>query len=284
MRHRRKLSQNARGTASLEMAMGLPLLFLLLVTIYTFASAALTRNETTFTARLNVSTGQDEPWRDSPSYHSSDLQLVNHQVLAKIIGPNPPLPTSADLPVSAVSQEVPYVANPWRGLIPDAQAHAATAGASWDFRHIPFPAQSEHPRLVLMDKVKFLSDRQDFQLDAFAALAKLNGTNADPHARDTEKLVLDKLKQMDGLQDEEAEVRDGLVQVPKEISELKAELEIAENAPSKNPGRIEGLNKELSDLNTALRKLPEAEETFSARRSFLAELHKRSLTTEQNAP
>jgi hypothetical protein len=148
---RTRIQISRKGNSSMELAIFLPFLCLFLMAIFAVVSVTLSHCKVEMTARYEVWKYRHTPWKAKqtedigPSVGHKDLAILDGHTR---VSPSRFIVTKSKFPIMQFL----------KGLTPKtATSRHVVLGGVWDHREIKFAKRSQHPRLVLMDKVNFFS-------------------------------------------------------------------------------------------------------------------------------
>jgi hypothetical protein len=175
--HHTSLSRSSRrprrGVATIELALCLPFMMMLLMVIFTLGSFWQTHMGTTITARYNAWVGKDEPWAPDARHTEERLPVDGFESVGTILGPKPLLPAERGLLHAEVVNSIPIYCASMKGLIPDAHAQHYVLAGCWDYRNIPFENdRHKHRPLHCGKKYRYLNvlTTKPVNMDSFLVL------------------------------------------------------------------------------------------------------------------
>jgi len=252
------------GLATIEVALVLPLVAIIVLTMFSAASIIFTNLSVSGFSRFEAWSGRHRPWVSSPDYSTKEIGLRVNAELDRILGDEGRLSPTAVV-FAEVEAEVPFC---WpETVLADlkiARSEHFTTGGTWDYREIRFEGKGSHDRLEPTDKFQFFArSRIDFSplrgLETFASAARSTALNTARKEHDRTYR-----QQQEEVKRRRREVWEALEEKELEEQALLAELESLDANDPSNAERIGELEARLDEVRGQLQDLHEAREQLDA--------------------
>ncbi len=153
---------NRRGLATLELVLFMPFYALFVTALFVVASISLNANQAEMKNRAAAWRFRSEPWL---APQTETLNVGFSQDDATIMGGRYRLKPN----LMVFEERVQTGIKSGIGIKgPEARAEHGFVTGVWDYRELPFPKQSDHPRLTVMNKIQYFF--RSFNRNAFRRL------------------------------------------------------------------------------------------------------------------
>ncbi len=238
-----------RGIASLELALVLPILMVMLSIIFGVCSVTETRMMTTTAARNFAFEKRHRPWE----HQAETLELSDVQKVEKILGPSPVMPAKGGLVSGAAASEPTGIFGPLSKLTLQTQSERFVLGGGWDYQEIVF---KKHSQLTLTEKAKYFgmkaSDLSAFKkLGSFGAGLGGGGSIGGMQGQVQQALQDARQEVMARL----AEIQRELRQLSSQLSQQKQKLANLRKSPTPDANAIRSADQQVKKTQSKIDKL-----------------------------